>query len=378
MGGCGGTNVHFCCEMITTTPRPTTTPTHCGSFTCASPFVPKPGSRQIMCGSKGCNDDTCCLKSCSKFACPQGLAKKKEPEKAICDKGICSPAICCNSPTTTPCPTTTVLTCHGYKCPHPLTIRYQPDRINCPGKGGCSPALCCLVPTTTPMSTTTRKNCGGFLCPVPLMPRFQMSQILCDASGCSAHQCCLKPTTTLGTCAGFPCQVERPGSTLRFQPDRIMCHASGCTEQQCCLLPTSTLGTCAGYMCPAPMALRIQPSRITCSGACSEQLCCLMPTSTPAGSPCTTLAPARLFADQKVVMAPSNEAHDAEASTSAASRLPFFGMLTLAVFAAGIGASAFKLRARRSTRQLRNFNVEDGNLIDGVDDMTPREFQPME
>jgi hypothetical protein len=100
--------------------------------------------RAKLCAGARVATTTCCLKSCSKFACPQGLTKKKEPEKAICDKGICSPAICCNSPTTTPCPTTTLLTCHGYKCPHPLTIRYQPDRINCPGKGGCSPALLLL------------------------------------------------------------------------------------------------------------------------------------------------------------------------------------------------------------------------------------------
>merc|ERR1712086_662019 len=95
--------------------------------------------------------------------------------------------------TTTPCSTTTHLTCSSFTCP-PAPWKKVLGVPVCAATG-CTEELCCVRLTTTPCTTTTHLTCSSFTCP-PAPWTKVLGVPVCAATGCTEELCCVHLTTT--------------------------------------------------------------------------------------------------------------------------------------------------------------------------------------
>merc|ERR1712153_148705 len=115
----------------------------------------------------------------------------KVPGDPVCAAAGCTRELCCVCLTTTPCTTTTHLTCSSFTCPAGWVKRPQADNL----QGQLSAELCCLHPTTTPCTTTTHLTCSSFTCPPAPWTKVPGDPV-CAATGCTEELCCVRLTTT--------------------------------------------------------------------------------------------------------------------------------------------------------------------------------------
>merc|ERR1740130_1111409 len=121
--------------------------------------------------------------------------------------------------TTTPCTTTTHLTCSSFTCPPAPWTKVPGDPV-CAATG-CTKELCCLHLTTTPCTTTTHLTCSSWTCPLAPWTKVPGDPV-CAATGCTKEFCCLHLTTTPDPAS--PCTTAAPAS-----PSTTAALASPCT-----------------------------------------------------------------------------------------------------------------------------------------------------
>merc|ERR1712106_1016941 len=133
--------------------------------------------------------------------------------------GQLSAELCCLHPTTTPCTTTTHLTCSSFTCPPAPWTKVAGDPV-CVATG-CTIELCCVRLTTTPCTTTTHLTCSSFTCPPAPWTKVPGDPV-CTATGCTKELCCACLTTTPAPVS--PCTTAAPAS-----PCTTAAPASPCT-----------------------------------------------------------------------------------------------------------------------------------------------------
>merc|ERR1712066_920448 len=122
---------------------------------------------------------------------------------------------CCIMPTTTPCPTTTPLTCASFYCPTPWIMKPSPATIVC--SKACTKEHCCIMPTTTPCPTTTTP-CPTTTTPCPTTTPCTTTTPCPTTTPCVTTTPC--PTTTpcsTTTTPGNPCTTV---ATLRLYANK--------------------------------------------------------------------------------------------------------------------------------------------------------------
>lgn len=176
--GCNELDAMLCCDGITTTPCPITTPD---------------------------------VATCLDFTCPTGMVNVQPVP--ICVGGQCTWQRCCIDSTTPINTSRGLVTCRDFTCPTGMRLSVESELVHCKNSWYCDHEdvdTCCrkYTVTTTPTPPTARRisTCLNYACPSGFTLRQNPASIMCNAGGCTIHdtdRCCkladpcgVVPTTT--------------------------------------------------------------------------------------------------------------------------------------------------------------------------------------
>merc|ERR1711892_876333 len=151
----------------------------------------------------------------------------KVPGNPTCVATGCTKELCCVCLTTTPCTTTTHLTCSSFTCP-PAPWTKVPGNPTCVATG-CTKELCCVCLTTTPCTTTTHSTCSSFTCPPAPWTKMPGDPV-CAATGCTKELCCACLTTTPAPAS--PCTTAAAASPCTTHAMRLYSAQEGAVLQK--------------------------------------------------------------------------------------------------------------------------------------------------
>merc|ERR1712153_281655 len=115
----------------------------------------------------------------------------------------------------------------GFTCPPAPWGKVAGDPV-C-AASGCTKELCCVCLTTTPCTTTTHLTCSSFTCPPAPWTKMPGDPV-CAATGCTKEVCCACLTTTPAPAS--PCTTAAAASPCTTHAMRLYSAQEGAVLQK--------------------------------------------------------------------------------------------------------------------------------------------------